>query len=116
MTATETYNIGAAAAMREALDYIIELINKWRTDNVMEHWQYSQLFDIADAALSAPPRNCDVGTAEEQNNRFARMFCRVGLEGCMNCKLDTLPYRGNTCGIYWGQMPYEGKPKEGGAK
>ena len=26
------------------------------------------------AALSAPPRNCDVGTPEDQHNRFMR-FC-----------------------------------------
>ena len=45
--------------MREALSDIIDKIDKWRTDGSMEHWQYSQLFDIADAALSAPPRNCD---------------------------------------------------------
>ena len=69
---------GNAAAMREALDDILELIDKWRTDNMMEHWQYSQLFDIADAALAAPPRNCDryshdgalsVWAAEKENGK-----------------------------------------------
>lgn len=65
----------------------------------------------ARAALAAPPRNCDVGTAEEQDNRFAYQFCRVGIEGCIRCKLDTLKHRGNTCGIHWAQMPYEGGAK-----
>lgn len=60
-----------------------------------------------DDALAAPPRNCDVGTAEEQDKRFAYQFCRVGIEGCIRCKLDTLKHRGNTCGIHWAQMPYE---------
>lgn len=42
-----------SSKLREALSEIIDTINKWRTDGVMEHWQYSQLFDIADAALAA---------------------------------------------------------------
>lgn len=50
---------GNMAAMREALEDVLEKIDRWRTDGVMEHWQYSQLFDIADSALAAPPRNCD---------------------------------------------------------
>lgn len=46
--------------MREALEEIIDTINEWRSNGeMMEHWQYSKLFDIADTALSAPPRNCD---------------------------------------------------------
>ena len=55
---------------------------------------------VAKAALSAPPRNCDVGTAEEQNNRFKR-FCdskSIGYcwgRGCRKCMAQ------------WGQMPYE---------
>ena len=61
------------------------------------------LFDVSKqmtAALSAPPRNCDVGTAEEQNNRFKR-FCdskSMGYcwgRGCRKCMAQ------------WGQMPYE---------
>ena len=71
-TTKESLEVGNAAKLREALDDIIELINKWRTDNVMEHWQYSQLFDIADAALAAPPRNCDrFKTKEEAATAFA---------------------------------------------
>lgn len=54
--------------MREALEEIIDTINEWRANGeMMEHWQYSELFDIADTALStlsAPPRNCDIGSDE----------------------------------------------------
>ena len=52
------------------------------------------------AALSAPPRNCDVGTPEDQHNRFMR-FCdskSMGYcwgRGCRKCMAQ------------WGQMPYE---------
>lgn len=51
--------------IREALEEIIDTINEWRTCGAMEHWQYSQLFDIADAALALPRRNCDVYSYEE---------------------------------------------------
>ncbi len=47
------------AACRNALEEILEKINEWDTGGILEHWQYSQLFDIADHALAAPPRNCD---------------------------------------------------------
>ena len=56
--------------LREALDDIIDKIDTWRSEGSMEHWQYSQLFDIADAALAAPVKNCEVGTAEEQAKSF----------------------------------------------
>ena len=62
------------------------------------------------AALAAPPRNCDVGTAEEQHARFYN-FCDK-IEECKECPL----WRGggltSKCSVYWGQMPYE----EGGEK
>ncbi len=52
---------GNAAELRAAFGEIIEKIDAWRTDGTMEHWQYSQLFDIADAALAIPLRQCDGG-------------------------------------------------------
>ena len=86
----------------EALSEILHLIDKWRTDGAMEHWQYSQLFDVADNALALPRRNCDVGTAEEQNERFNN-FCGSH----MRC--DSCPHweTNGDCGIKWAQMPYE---------
>lgn len=92
---------GNIAAMREALDDIIDKIDTWRSDGTIEHWQYSQLFDIADAALAAPVRNCDVGTAEEQCLRFWR-------------ETEREPEIARSVGGFsrWAQMPYE----EGGAE
>lgn len=58
-TTEKSSAVGNAAAMLKALEDVLEKIDRWRTDGVIEHWQYSQLFDIADSALSAPPRNCD---------------------------------------------------------
>ena len=58
-TSEKSSQVWNAAEMREALNEIKDTIDEWRTNDEMDHWQYSKLFDITDAALSAPPRNCD---------------------------------------------------------
>ena len=66
----------------------------------------------AKAVVDATPRNCDVGTAEEQMLRYGD-FChkyRTQETCCENC-----PANGKAdCELVWAQMPYE--QKEGGAK
>ena len=108
---TDCNRINNAAAMREALNSIKDTLDEWRSNGeMMEHWQYSELFDIVNAALSEPPRNCDVGTAEEQSERYEK-FCyahRSREKGCGGCPLCDIV----CCGFAWTQMPYE----EGGAK
>ena len=42
-----------------AFEAIIDKIDEWHANGEMEHWQYSELFDIADNALASPSRNCD---------------------------------------------------------
>ena len=96
-----------SSKQREALSEILQLIDKWRTDGVLEHWQYSQLFDIADKALALPLSNCDVGTDEEQEVRFNH-FCGSHMR-CCGCPLWDLQ---GDCGIKWAQLPYK---KEGEA-
>lgn len=91
---------------REALSEILDLIDKWRTDGVMEHWQYSQLFDVADNALAEPLKNCEVGTAEEQYGRF-RECCKKQRIPC----LLSYDYRCDECYSKWSQMPYESEDK-----
>ena len=64
------------------------------------------------AALAAPSRQCDVGTADEQFERW-QAFCGKYDDDCTGCPCD-----GDTCASFascfskWAQMPYE----EGGAK
>ena len=54
-------------------------------------------------ALAEPPRNCDVGTAEEQDERFSG-YCAKFIGGsCTFCPLRKF----QECGIGWAQMPYE---------
>ena len=64
----------------------------------------------AEAALSAPQRNCDVGTVAEQNERFDK-YCydhRSHEICCGKCPIFGEP----CCELAWSQMPYE----EGDAK
>lgn len=72
------------------------------------------------AALAASPRNCDVGTAEEQQNRF-REFCRryesKGECGIGRSKAACPAFHGcrnPDCSLWWAQMAYTEGEKDGG--
>lgn len=102
---TNCNRLGNVAKMREALEQADVLISIATFEEGVKMDEVDKIRSKINAALSAPPRNCDVGTAEEQNNRFKR-FCdskSMGYcwgRGCRKCMAQ------------WGQMPYE----EGGAK
>lgn len=100
--------------VRDALDTIsaheddIEFVRAW----------IRQTKEAVQAALAAPPRNCDVGTAEEQIARFNE-FCdsewqNSGSANCGNCPLWVSGRIGHDCQIRWEQMPYTAE--EGGAE
>ena len=93
-------------AMREALNEIRSRLSYLyeRLDGTFDPPALKEVYEIARTALSAPPRNCDVGTAEEQEERFTK-FCR-GQDCKRTCPFsdDYDPYR---CEFAWGQMPYE---------
>ena len=109
---------GDCAKLREALKHI-----KDRLPHMLQymrvHWEdasaggyFDELMLVTDAALNAPPRNCDVGTAQEQIKRW-QAFCNRYDDDCTGCPCeaaDTWDYTG--CFAKWAQMPYE----EGGAK
>ena len=94
-------------AMRDALNEIRSRLSYLygRTDGTFEPPALKEVYEIAGTALSAPPRNCDVGTPEDQHNRFMR-FCdskSMGYcwgRGCRKCMAQ------------WGQIPYEGENEE----
>lgn len=93
--------------MREALEAA------WKVIKSMGGYWASQTLPIIDAALAAPPRNCDVGTAEGQEGRFMR-YCNshyrpneVDAE-CRDCLLSSHRI---TCEFAWAQMPYEEKKR-----
>ena len=53
-------------------------------------------------ALASPPRNCDVGTAKEQTDRY-ETFCASVHPSCVACKADS---QYTKCEFVWAQMPY----------
>ena len=102
---------GNAAKMREALsDACYAMFNFLKTQNG-GYGEMAKALDKAKAALAEPPRNCDVGTDEEQSRRYEelcdRHTCgsRCSASGCPMYEHDCSPFA-------WGQMPYE----EGGTK
>ena len=98
--------VGNAAAMREALVGIRALIADEPDGTPM----IDEMKTTIEAAISAPPRNCDVGTAEEQEARMMR-YC----EGrkCEKCQFFYGVNDGVNCDFTWSQMPYAAE--EGGA-
>lgn len=69
---------------------------------------------MAQSALAVPPRNCDVGTAEEQRSRFEK-FCNSHsweeIDGT-HCGSSCPLYHGDAsrCDDFeWEQIPYKAK-------
>ena len=59
-----------------------------------------------------PLRNCDVGTAEEQDSRHSNWCRKYGIDGDMEVACAHPDMSCTLCALRWGQMPYE----EGGVK
>ena len=106
--------VGNAAQIREALRQVsrvaVEMTRKTVTGEsedrkTVDEWAL-RLCDIVSAALAEPPRNCDVGTAEEQSRRYEELCDRhtcgsiCSASGCPMYEHDCSPFA-------WGQMPYE---------
>lgn len=94
--------------LREALTKILNLTNSLDENCAVDP---VDICDIARAALAEPMRNCDVGTAEEQGERF-HAFCKSNKQpgdvySCDRCKLNSI----EDCELAWAQMPYSGNDK-----
>ena len=79
---------------------------------------WANLFvSMVDSALAEPPRNCDVGTAEEHAQRFYN-FCESNSSGINGMCKQTCPcidcFDKCQCFAKWSLMPCEAQ--EGGAK
>ncbi len=97
-----------AAVMHEALVRIHKLTNSLDEECGVDP---VDIRDIARSALSTPPRQCDVGTAEEQKERF-RVFCQTEKCGRHRCGSGSKSICIDKCAIEWAQMPYgEGESK-----
>ena len=105
----ETSNV---KAMREALDRIGNIAG-FVAENCGDQQTATYMTDIISEVLSAiaiPPRNCDVGTVEEQHQRFIDYCnaCNCPM-GCIYRKefvgmLDTRCASMLKCYIRWSQM------------
>lgn len=114
VTAGRQERPGNAAKLREAAVAAYDALEKLKSfslqlGDVGRMREFSHLVCLAknrlDAALSAPPRNCDVGTAEEQTRRL-RANCERHKPSCKGCECLTDIKRVN-CWLAWAQMPYE---------
>lgn len=104
-------NSGDCAKMREALQQakvaILAARKKMGVDNPI-------ILEIIDAALAAPPRNCDVGTVKEQFERW-QAFCGRHDPVCKGCPCDGPECSFAFCFAKWAQMPYEDGETGGGS-
>ncbi len=101
---------GNQQKMREALDTALRFIGN------LEIEPYSPLDEAASElrqrvmdALSTPPRNCDVGTPEEQYRRFWDMCSNKDVNKCAYCEFRRIFNRNcsrDKCFARWAQTPY----------
>lgn len=102
--------VANAMKMREALVRARRVLHCAIVAEILKGDDAQEALNVVTAALSAPPRNCDVGTVAEQNERFDK-YCydhRSHEICCGKCPIFGEP----CCELAWSQMPYE----EGGAK
>ena len=96
-------------AMREALEWVDDCLKRRR---VVSAHEIGALRTQIAAALAKPPRQCDVGTAEEQAERYGR-YCEKFTSDGMHCEscpcCGKIPF--GKCEFAWAQMPYEGGAK-----
>ena len=112
-TREKSSSVGNAAAMREALEKVLRVLHCAIVADILKGDDVNSAFNEVTAALSAPPRNCDIGSAEEQQDRF-REFCRKHFDA-RECGLGRSvakcpAYRGDKipdCSLWWAQMPYD---------
>lgn len=105
--------VGDAAKMRKMLEWAKKkalYISKNYKTPISLSGNILELLSYLNTALSAPPRNCDVGTAEEQAMRYESFCCKH--RKCIECPCARRPQYNSNCEFVWAQMPYE----EGGAK
>lgn len=113
--------VNEMAAMREAVKSVAAwLLERFGNPADPDHDKAEEFYILTTGVLAAPPRNCDVGTAEEQNERY-KIYCANHRDNdngpgayCMKCPLNDRKNSLVMCQFLWAQMPYEAQ--EGGAE
>lgn len=103
--------------LRVILDNINVLNDEWfdtfPTDEGQTSIHDSLEYEImkADKILAKRPRNCDVGTASQQAQRFAELCTSHSKDGARGICDEKCPFYGkeygSDCALVWAQMPYE---------
>ena len=102
------------AAMRKGLEQLCKMCSHNGHDfgipavrDLLDHLDMMKA--VAQCALAAPARNCDVGTADEQAERFHHQ-CFEYHTGRCSPHCGTLPAKTRQeCALKWAQLPYEAK-------
>lgn len=105
---------GNAAALREAIIKALTLIQVCDWPPGVSLDGVAEVVREIDSALDKPPRQCDVGTAEEQEERF-KHFCASNYSACdvdMECCRCPLESEKASCEFAWAQMPYTAEKGE----
>lgn len=105
-TREKSSQVGNAAKIREALERIRkELIYDSCRRTITKF--HDIICEVSYSALSAPPRNCDVGTSEEQDARHSKWCRRYGIDGDIEVACAHKDMSCTLCALRWAQMPYE---------
>lgn len=90
------------------------IYNSNKKEIIIPYWRVAELLngvkaaqDMSKATLSAPPRNCDVGTPDEQDRRFGKWCRKSGIDGDMEVACAHPDMGCTLCALRWAQMPYE---------
>ena len=121
-TSENESDVGNAAAMREALVAVKKSIDGIGTSSLdcdptilmaALTQVCARLSARIERVLSTPARQCDVGTAGEQGERW-QAFCDQFDDDCTGCPCDVAACASYTdCFARWAQMPYAAE--EGGS-
>lgn len=110
-TAEKSSAVGDCAKLREALCDIVMLTMKVGY-SIHGDVACGIIASKAKRALAAPPRNCDVGTAEEWQARHCAWCRKHGIDGDNKMSCIHPDMSCDLCALRWAQMPYEAE-KEG---
>ena len=104
--------LGDTAAMRKALIDIVMLTMKVGL-SIHGDVACGIIASKAKHALAKPPRQCDIGTAEEQYQRYAKFCCgHYGIANNDGGNCSKCPFAQPVCKLQWAQTPYEEKESE----
>ena len=104
---TNCNRLGNAAAMREALEQFVEYSNLVCKMGMFNRDRLVSITKKACDAISVPARNCDVGTAEEQDARHSKWCRKYGIDRDIEVACAHQDMSCTLCALRWAQMPYE---------